>query len=180
MPFFILVCIWVMLTFKGQVNKILKCNFWPSSHQIFRNVPVLEKIVPPKLWCFLLECGRTLQDRSGTFTSPGFPRSQKYKLCEWRISMTPGERISLNFTIFGLRRGSNKCKDEYVEIRDGHFKSSPLIGKYCGKRTPPAIWSTGSRLWIKYSSGDVVGRLGFKASYKGERTFVHICLLFVI
>ncbi|XP_020628103.1 tolloid-like protein 1 [Orbicella faveolata] len=112
------------------------------------------------------ECGRTLQDRSGTFTSPGFPRSQKYKLCEWRISMTPGERISLNFTIFGLRRGSNKCKDEYVEIRDGHFKSSPLIGKYCGKRTPPAIWSTGSRLWIKYSSGDVVGRLGFKASYK--------------
>ena len=61
-----------------------------------------------------------------------------------------------------------------MEIRDGHSKSSPLIGKYCGKKTPPAIWSTGSRLWIKYSSGDVVGRPGFKASYKGERNFVDI------
>lgn len=125
--------------------------------------------------CFfiLLECGRTLHDRSGTFTSPGFPGSQKYKVCEWRIAMTPGERISLNFTVFGLRRGSSKCKDEYVEIRDGHSKSSPVIGKYCGKRKPPAIWSTGSRLWIQYFSHDVVGRTGFKASYKGERTFVH-------
>ncbi|KAJ7379470.1 Bone morphogenetic protein 1 [Desmophyllum pertusum] len=111
------------------------------------------------------ECGRTLQEHSGTFTSPGFPKSQKYKLCEWRISMTPGERISLNFTAFGLRRGSGKCRDEYVEVRDGHSKTSPLIGRYCGKRAPPAIWSSGSRLWIKYVSGEVVAK-GFRASYK--------------
>lgn len=112
------------------------------------------------------ECGRTLLEHAGTFTSPGFPKSQKYKICEWRIAVTLGERISLNFTVFGLRRGSGKCREEYVEVRDGHSKSSPLIGRYCGKKVPPSIWSTGSRLWIRYLSGEAVGKLGFKASYK--------------
>lgn len=112
------------------------------------------------------ECGRTLLERSGTFVSPGFPKSQKYKLCEWRISVTPGERISLNFTAFGLRRGSVKCRDEYVEVRDGHSRTAPLIGRYCGRKRPRAIWSTGSRLWVRYSSGAAETRQGFKASYK--------------
>lgn len=111
-------------------------------------------------------CGRTLQDPSGSFASPGFPRSEPQRLCIWRISMTPGERISLNFTTFGLRRAGSKCKDEYVEVRDGHSRTSPLIGKYCGRKKPSSIWSTGSRLWIKYSSGDAASRQGFKAIYR--------------
>lgn len=112
------------------------------------------------------ECGRTLHEHSGTFTSPGFPNSGKYKFCDWRISVTPGQRISLNFTAFGLKR-SAKCKDEYVEVRDGHSRTAPLIGKFCGKKDPPPLMSTGSRLWIRYSSGDAETRQGFKASYKG-------------
>lgn len=111
------------------------------------------------------ECGRTLHEHSGTFTSPGFPNSGKYKFCDWRISVTPGQRISLNFTAFGLKR-SAKCKDEYVEVRDGHSRTAPLIGKFCGKKDPPPLMSTGSRLWIRYSSGDAETRQGFKASYK--------------
>ena len=83
--------------------------------------------------------------------------------------MTPGERISLNFTSFNLRRGSSRCRDEYVEIRDGHMRTSPLIGRYCGKRKPPPIWSSGSRLWIKYRSANTGTRHGFKASYKGDQ-----------
>lgn len=173
MPFFILVCI--MFLVSGKSTEYWSATIIPFSCP--KCASLGKEMFPHKLWCFLffvlLECGRTLHDRSGTFTSPGFPGSQKYKVCEWRIAMTPGERISLNFTSFGLRRGSSKCKDEYVEIRDGHSKSSPVIGKYCGKRKPPAIWSTGSRLWIQYFSHSVVGKTGFKATYKGERTFVH-------
>ena len=86
--------------------------------------------------------------------------------------MTPGERVSLNFTVFGLKRSSGKCRDEYVEVRDGHSKSSPVIGRYCGKRVPPLILSTGNRLWIKYQSSEIVGKQGFKASYKGKKKFV--------
>lgn len=112
------------------------------------------------------ECGRTLREPSGTFVSPGFPNSSKYKLCEWRISMTPGERISLNFTVFGLKRGSSKCRDEYVEVRDGPSRASPLIGRYCGRKKPPLIWSTGDRLWIRYLSGKAETRQGFKATYR--------------
>ncbi|XP_067041555.1 tolloid-like protein 1 [Acropora muricata] len=112
------------------------------------------------------ECGKTLQEPSGTFASPGFPRTLPNKVCDWRISMTPGERISLNFTAFDLRRTSSKCKDEYLEVRDGHSRTSPLIGKYCGRRKPPSIWSSGSRMWIRYSSGQTATRQGFKATYR--------------
>ncbi|PFX27229.1 Bone morphogenetic protein 1-like, partial [Stylophora pistillata] len=121
------------------------------------------------------ECGRALQEQTGTFSSPGFPKSQKDKLCEWRIAATPGERIFLNFTVFGLRRSSSRCRDEHVEVRDGYSKSSPLIGRFCGRKVPPSIWSTGNRLWIKYQSYEVVGKQGFKANYKavcgGDITF---------
>ena len=116
-----------------------------------------------------LECGRALQEQSGTFSSPAFPKSQKHKLCEWRIAETPGERIFLNFTVFGLRRSSSRCRDEHAEVRDGYSKSSPLIGRFCGRKVPPSIWSTGNRLWIKYQSYEVVGKQGFKANYKGEK-----------
>lgn len=119
------------------------------------------------LFSWMPECGKTLQEPSGTFASPGFPRSLPNKVCDWRISMTPGERISLNFTAFDLRRTSSKCKDEYVEVRDGHSRTSPLIGKYCGRKKPPAIWSSGSRMWIRYSSGQTATRQGFKATYRG-------------
>ena len=93
-----------------------------------------------------LECGRALHKHADTFSSPGFPKSQKYKLCVWRIAVAPGER-------------------------DGHSKSSPVIGRYCGKRVPPLILSTGNRLWIKYQSSEIVGKQGFKASYKGKKKF---------
>lgn len=119
------------------------------------------------LFSWMSECGKTLQEPSGTFASPGFPRTLPNKVCDWRISMTPGERISLNFTAFDLRRTSSKCKDEYLEVRDGHSRTSPLIGKYCGRRKPPSIWSSGSRMWIRYSSGQTATRQGFKATYRG-------------
>ncbi|XP_048589480.1 tolloid-like protein 1 isoform X2 [Nematostella vectensis] len=114
------------------------------------------------------ECGRTLQEPSGAFTSPGYP--SPYPLgrhCEWRISVTPGERIVLNFTVFHLKKTSfNKCKNDFVEVRDGHGRESNLIGRFCGTRVPPSIWSTGSRLWIKFKSDGVESRPGFKAVYE--------------
>jgi hypothetical protein len=46
-----------------------------------------------------IECGRTFQDNSGSFTSPGYyvPLNEQER-CEWRITATHGERIVLNIT----------------------------------------------------------------------------------
>lgn len=65
--------------------------------------------------------------------------------CQWRITVAMGERIYLNFTyleIFqeddrasmggglAISRNSGKmtCSNNYVEVRDGYYSGSPLIG----------------------------------------------------
>ena len=40
------------------------------------------------------ECGESLQDSAGNFSSPGFPNGYAaYAHCVWRISVTPGEKV---------------------------------------------------------------------------------------
>lgn len=49
----------------------------------------------------VLECGKTFQDNSASFTSPSYhlaTPSQEPEACEWRITATHGEKIILNIT----------------------------------------------------------------------------------
>lgn len=90
----------------------------------------------------------------GNSESPG-PSSLEFSsagplFCQWRIIGAMGERIHLNFTyldIFqqldelktvggsgglALSRGSSQipCTNDYVEVRDGCYSGSPLIGLF--------------------------------------------------
>ncbi|MGH0167823.1 UNVERIFIED_CONTAM: hypothetical protein FKN15_053442 [Acipenser sinensis] len=96
-------------------------------------------------------CGDSLQNSSGNFSSPGFPNGYSaYMHCIWRISVTPGEKIILNFTSMDLYR-SHLCWYDHVEIRDGFWRKAPLKD---------------SRLWIEFrSSSNWVGK-GFSAVYE--------------
>ncbi|XP_077456618.1 bone morphogenetic protein 1a isoform X1 [Stigmatopora argus] len=111
-------------------------------------------------------CGDSLQDSSGNFSSPGFPNGYSaYMHCIWRISVTPGEKIILNFTSMDLYR-SHLCWYDHVEIRDGYWRKAPLKGRFCGDKLPEPIVSTDSRLWIEFrSSSNWVGK-GFSAVYE--------------
>ncbi|KAA0704371.1 Bone morphogenetic protein 1 [Triplophysa tibetana] len=111
-------------------------------------------------------CGESLQDSTGNFSSPGFPNGYAaYSNCIWRISVTPGEKIILNFTSMDLYR-SHLCWYDHVEIRDGYWRNAPLIGRFCGDQLPEVIGSTDSRLWIEFrSSSNWVGK-GFSAIYE--------------
>lgn len=111
-------------------------------------------------------CGDTLQDSMGNFSSPGFPNGySSFTHCVWRISVTPGEKIILNFTAMDTFR-SRLCWYDYVEVRDGYWKKAPLRGRFCGDKIPPSLISTDSRLWIEFrSSSSWVGK-GFSAVYE--------------
>jgi tolkin protein len=84
-------------------------------------------------------CGRTLQDPSGYLGSPYHhltgnnsvkSADEDGEKCEWRIVATHGETIILNVTDFDLPY-SDGCKYDYLEIRDGYWHKSPLLGNYC-------------------------------------------------
>ncbi|XP_049805419.1 tolloid-like protein 1 isoform X2 [Schistocerca nitens] len=116
-------------------------------------------------------CGRTYQENSATFSTPGFHPTAAASVtpehCEWRITATHGERIILNITSIDMYPNENCCSD-YIEIRDGYWQKSPLIGRYCPDNPPTnAILSTGSRMLITYVSSNPQGRhKGFQAKYE--------------
>ncbi|CAH8590540.1 unnamed protein product [Schistosoma turkestanicum] len=114
-------------------------------------------------------------------------------LCQWRINAASGERIRLNFThidisgpitqdsihtpnnldnlhkAYELNQKSISrisCINDYVEIRDGYYSGSPLIGRYCGQTLPPQLISTGSRLWLEYRRSAGSMTTGFIADYE--------------
>ncbi|KAG8134960.1 hypothetical protein E2320_008025, partial [Naja naja] len=111
-------------------------------------------------------CGETLQESTGNFSSPGFPNGYpSYTHCIWRISVTPGEKIVLNFTTMDLYK-SSLCWYDYIEVRDGYWRKSPLLGRFCGDKLSNILTSSDSRMWIEFrSSSNWVGK-GFAAIYE--------------
>lgn len=80
---------------------------------------------------FSTECGRTFQENSGSFGSPTHPNSSppsEGERCEWRITATHGERIVLNITSLDIFK-SNFCRSDYLEIRDGYWYKSNVLGE---------------------------------------------------
>ncbi|KAL8603880.1 hypothetical protein ACOMHN_049698 [Nucella lapillus] len=108
------------------------------------------------------KCGRTLQDSSGKFWQQPTPGSSE--LCQWRISATHGEKIVLNITQLDLPQSYN-CQTDYMEVRDGHYIKSPLMGRFCGSRVPDTLITSDTRMWIEYRSSRGVGK-GFMAQYE--------------
>ena len=74
-------------------------------------------------------------------------------------------KIELSFEFFNLSE-SSECSEDYVEIRDGVFSSSPVIGKFCGAEKPPPVTSKDWDMRIEFRSLGKTKYPGFKASYK--------------
>ncbi|CAJ0938659.1 unnamed protein product [Ranitomeya imitator] len=74
-------------------------------------------------------------------------------------------QIVLNFTTMDVYK-SSFCGYDYIEVRDGYWKNSPSLGKFCGDKLPEVLTTTDSRMWIEFrSSSNWVGK-GFSAIYE--------------
>lgn len=111
------------------------------------------------------KCGRTYFDQEAAFTSPEYYRKSIYRAyrCEWRITVMDGERIRLKINDLDIFE-SNDCKSDYLEIRDGYWHRSPLLGHFCGTNLPKQIVATGNRIIINYVTSYTRNR-GFAANY---------------
>ena len=70
-----------------------------------------------------------MQEPSGSLQSPFYPHSAaENEACEWRITATHGERIILNISDVDLPE-TEDCESSYLEIRDGYWFKSPLLGE---------------------------------------------------
>ncbi|CAH0558868.1 unnamed protein product [Brassicogethes aeneus] len=105
------------------------------------------------------KCGETFQMNTGKFS----PQENAAK-CEWRITATHGEKILLNISDLNIAK-SHDCRTEYVEVRDGYWHKSPILGVFC-KGKFHQIMSRGSRMLVKYVSSYPKEKPGFKASFE--------------
>ncbi|XP_049840781.1 cubilin-like [Schistocerca gregaria] len=116
-------------------------------------------------------CGGTITAPSGQIHSPLYPNVYpNSKHCIWQIEQPLGKAIELNFVDFDLeslffRRLHSVCPYDALEIRDGHSKQSPLIGRYCGSANPPTIISTYNHLWMEFTTDQSRQKRGFLANY---------------
>ncbi|PVD35921.1 hypothetical protein C0Q70_02890 [Pomacea canaliculata] len=113
-------------------------------------------------------CEETYRTTEGIIQSPSYPNSYpRRKQCTYFIEQREGYVFELTFTNFSLGDVRGSCSKNYVEVRDGGFDTSPLLGsRYCGGDLPPVLTSSQSLMWIRKSG---IGRYGMQIYELGDR-----------
>uniref|UniRef100_A0A8B9GL35 Cubilin n=1 Tax=Amazona collaria TaxID=241587 RepID=A0A8B9GL35_9PSIT len=112
-------------------------------------------------------CSHNYSTETGVLTSPNYPNNYPVQTeCIYTITVEMNKQIVLNFTDFTLE-GNKRCTQDYVEIRDGGYETSPSLGRYCSTDPPPLIISHSNKLWIKFVSDRFGTRKGFSAEWDG-------------
>ncbi|KAE8596094.1 hypothetical protein XENTR_v10015965 [Xenopus tropicalis] len=114
-------------------------------------------------------CDASYTEASGIFSSPNYPNRYPNNLeCIYTITVETNKQILLNFTTFVLSTSTN-CDKDHVEIRDGGYEISPLLGKFC-QGPPPVIVSHSNKLWVKFRSDSSYSETGFSAHWDSATT----------
>uniref|UniRef100_A0A3Q3MXM2 Cubilin n=1 Tax=Mastacembelus armatus TaxID=205130 RepID=A0A3Q3MXM2_9TELE len=117
------------------------------------------------------DCGQTFTTPTGSFSSPNYPNYYpNSRDCIFKIIVEVNMQIMLNFTDFELEGTPPSCIFDFVEIRDGGYETSPLIGKFCDDQRPPVLVSHSNRLWVRFRSDTTITRRGFFAHWDGTQT----------
>ncbi|XP_035125513.3 CUB and sushi domain-containing protein 1 isoform X3 [Callithrix jacchus] len=107
-------------------------------------------------------CGGTLSTMGGVILSPGFPGSYPNNLdCTWKISLPIGYGAHIQFLNF-----STEANHDFLEIQNGPYHTSPMIGQFSGTDLPMALLSTTHETLIHFYSDHSQNRQGFKLAYQ--------------
>uniref|UniRef100_W5MNU8 CUB and zona pellucida-like domains 1, tandem duplicate 1 n=1 Tax=Lepisosteus oculatus TaxID=7918 RepID=W5MNU8_LEPOC len=122
--------------------------------------PSLPQLSTETAW----QCGGTLTQSRGQFTSPNYPQSYPNNAhCTWNIRASGYRTIYLEFSYF-LLETTPGCGYDRVSVYDGPSSSYPLLGRICGgqKRT---YNSTRNYMTVVFESDSSSTYKGFEAFY---------------
>uniref|UniRef100_A0A452HWC6 CUB domain-containing protein n=1 Tax=Gopherus agassizii TaxID=38772 RepID=A0A452HWC6_9SAUR len=86
--------------------------------------------------------------------------------CTWLIVVTEGSSALLTFDHFDLEY-HNSCDYDYLKIYNGFSEDEGnLLGKFCGKSSPPQFTSSWHVMSIIFHSDKHVASQGFSAAYQ--------------
>lgn len=82
------------------------------------------------------------------------------------VSAPPGYLIKLDFRDYFEIENSSGCQHDFLEVRDGQYGYSDLLGIECPyKKFPQMFMSKDRYLWIHFKSDENIEYKGFKAVY---------------
>ncbi|XP_037817925.1 cubilin homolog [Lucilia sericata] len=113
-------------------------------------------------------CGGNFTTLYGAVVSPSWPRPYHANLdCVWVITAPLGNKIELQVHNFTLEP---TCSGDILEIRNGKFSTSPLIGRYCASQMPSRIASFTNSLYIRFTSDNYIEGGGFYLNWEQTST----------
>lgn len=130
--------------------------------QILYEVQNSSEAAPP--WTFRIgACGGKFTTEHGVLTSPSYPDNYTDNAdCIYTISRPNGTFIKLSATdmevdnyknpdyyFYSYYSSDDTCDTDYLEIRDGSSRESPLIEYVCGDEIPAPIMSTQNNVWMR-------------------------------
>ncbi|XP_058853305.1 CUB and sushi domain-containing protein 2-like [Acipenser ruthenus] len=115
---------------------------------------------PPPL-C-IAQCGGTSEEMEGVILSPGFPGNYPSNSdCTWRISLPVSFGAHIQFLNF-----STEANHDFIEIRNGPFDTSTVIGRFSGPELPPSLLTTSHETTVYFHSDHSQNKPGFKFEYQ--------------
>ncbi|XP_076239143.1 neuropilin and tolloid-like [Calliopsis andreniformis] len=98
------------------------------------------------------------------FYSPNYPDNYpNLTECIRVLEADKGMLLKLDFRDEFKLEEVDDCRYDFLEVRDGQYGYSNLLGTYCGTNFPPEITSKTRYLWLRFHSDDSIEFKGFKA-----------------
>ncbi|XP_069079880.1 CUB and sushi domain-containing protein 2 [Pleurodeles waltl] len=115
---------------------------------------------PPPL-C-IAQCGGVTTELEGVILSPGFPGNYPSNMdCTWTISLPVGFGAHIQFLNF-----STEPNHDFLEIRNGPYETSTLIGRFSDAEIPGSLLSTSYETSVYFHSDHSQNKPGFKLEYQ--------------
>ncbi|XP_050461844.1 uncharacterized protein LOC126856899 [Cataglyphis hispanica] len=98
------------------------------------------------------------------FYSPNYPEQYPNLTdCIRVLEAEKGMLLKLDFRDEFKLEDSPDCRFDFLEVRDGQYGYSNLLGNFCGTNFPPEITSKTRYLWLRFHSDENIEGKGFKA-----------------
>ena len=113
-------------------------------------------------------CPSSAAASSGSFSSPSYPRNYaNNQRCSWGISVPSGTSVEVKFDAF-YTYDSN----DVLKIYDGSSSSSSQLASLSGQQSTPRVYSSsGSSMWLHFSSDGSGTQTGFHATFTSSGMF---------
>lgn len=113
------------------------------------------------------QCGGFIHESTGLIKYPFDGNYHPRRRCIWVFYMFTEKVLNLTFPRFDLEEPDEygDCSNDFLQLHDGLYRKSRVIGRFCGNKIPRSIITPGNNLFMIFSSNNNTEGKGFEMSW---------------